>query len=72
MDEKIRYIFKKSYQCQLGNIAEGREINMFRGMLFMDGVIIPEPYASEIKKLFNDGNFLKEYIRTEKAIKNKV
>jgi hypothetical protein len=72
MDEKIRYIFKKKYQCQFGDIAEGREINIFRGILFMDGIMIPEPYASDIKKLFNDDKFLKEYIRTEKAIENKV
>jgi hypothetical protein len=72
MDEKTRYIFKKSYQCQLGNIAEGREITLFRGILYIDGIMIPEPYASDIRKLFNDDKFLKEYIKTEGVIKNKV
>ena len=54
MDEKTRYIFKKNYQCQLGMIGEGREITVFRGILFIDGVMIPEPYASDIRKLFSD------------------
>jgi hypothetical protein len=34
--------------------------------------MIPEPYASEIRKLFSDDKFMKEYIRTERAIENKV
>jgi hypothetical protein len=72
MDEKTRYIFKKKYQCQLGMIGEGREITVFRGILFIDGVMIPEPYASDIRKLFSDDKFVKEYIRTENVIKNKV
>lgn len=72
MDEKTRYIFKKNYQCQMGNIAEGREITMFRGVLFIDGIMIPEPYATDIKKLFSDDKFVKEYIKTENIIKNKV
>jgi len=72
MDEKTRYIFKKSYTCQMGTIAEGREITLFRGILYIDGVIIPEPYASDIRKLFSDEKFVKEYIRTENVIKNKV
>jgi len=72
MDEKIRYIFKKNYSCSMGTIAEGREITLFRGILYIDGVMIPEPYATDIRKLFSDNNFVKEYIRTENAIKNKV
>lgn len=72
MDEKTRYIFKKQYDCQMGNIAAGREITQFRGILFIDGIMIPEPYASEIRKLFSDDKFMKEYIKTERAIENKV
>lgn len=72
MDEKTRYIFKKRYDCSLGKIDEGREITQFRNMLFIDGIMIPEPYASDIRKLFTDAKFVKEYIRTENAIKNKV
>jgi hypothetical protein len=72
MDEKTRYIFKKRYDCSLGKIDEGREITQFRNILFIDGVMIPEPYASDIRKLFTDAKFVKEYIRTENAIKNKV
>jgi len=72
MDEKTRYIFKKRYDCSLGKIDEGREITQFRNMLFIDGIMIPEPYASDIRKLFTDPKFVKEYIRTENAIKNKV
>jgi hypothetical protein len=72
MDEKTRYIFKKRFDCQFGKIDEGREITMFRNMLFIDGILIPEPYASDIRKLFNDEGFLKQYIRTEKVIENKV
>ena len=53
-------------------IGEGREITVFRGILFIDGVMIPEPYASDIRKLFSDDKFVKEYIRTENVIKNKV
>lgn len=72
MDEKKRYVFKKRYDCALGKIDEGREITVFRNMLFIDGIMIPEPYASDIRKLFTDEKFLKEYIRTENVIKNKV
>jgi hypothetical protein len=56
----------------MGNIAVGREITLFRGVLFIDGIMIPEPYASEIRRLFKDEKFLKEYIITENIIKNKV
>ena len=72
MDEKTRYIFKKDYSCQLGKIGEGREITVFRGIPYIDGVMISEPYASDIRKMFNDEKFLKEYIKTEKVITNKV
>jgi hypothetical protein len=72
MDEKIIYKFKKRYDCSLGKIDEGREITSFRGILYIDGIMIPEPYASDIRKLLSDDKFLKEYIRTENIIKNKV
>ena len=72
MDEKTRYVFKKRYDCALGKIDEGREITNFRGVLYIDGIMIPEPYASEIRRLFKDEKFLKEYIKTERAIENKV
>ena len=72
MDEKIRYVFKKRDDCQLGKIDEGREITQFRNMLFIDGIMIPEPYASDIRKLLSDEKFIKEYIKTEKIIENKV
>jgi hypothetical protein len=72
MDEKKRYIFKTDYECSLGKINEGREITQFKGILFIDGIMIPEPYASDIRKLFSDDKFLKEYIRVENTIKNKV
>ncbi len=72
MEETNRYIFKKDYTCKFGKINEGREITFFRGIIYLDGIIIPEPYATDIKTLFNDNNFLKEYIKIEKVIKNKV
>ena len=72
MDEKQKYVFKKTYTCSMGTINEGREITTFKGMLFIDGGIIPEPYASDMRKLFNDDKFVKEYIRIENIIKNKV
>ena len=72
MDEKTSYKFKKSYTCKFGEIAKGREITFFRGIIYLDGLIIPEPYASDIKNLFEDDNFIKEYIDKKKIIKNKV
>lgn len=72
MDEKTRYIFKKDYVCSLGKINEGREITLFRNILHLDGIIIPEPYASDVRKLFENNQFIKDYIRTEKVITNKV
>jgi hypothetical protein len=72
MDEKTRYVFKKSYSCSLGKIDAGREITQFRGIFYIDGIMIPEPYASDIRKLLNDGTFVKDYIKTEPIIKNKV
>ncbi len=72
MDEKTSYTFKKRYDCSLGKIDEGREITIFRGILYIDGIMIPEPYASEIRKLLSDDKFLKEYIKTNSIIKNKV
>ena len=72
MNDKIRYVFKKTYTCPMGTINEGREVSTLNGMLFMDGAIIPEPYASDMRNLFNDEKFMKEYIRIENIIKNKV
>lgn len=72
MDEHSRYIFKKRYDCAFGKIDEGREITQFRNMLLIDGIMIPEPYASDIRKMFSDDKFIKEYIRIENVIKNKV
>lgn len=72
MDEKTRYIFKKDYICSLGKINEGREVTLFRNVLHLDGIMIPEPYASDVRKLFGDEKFLKEYIKAEKIIENKV
>ena len=72
MDEKTRYVFKKRYDCVLGKIDEGREITNFRNILYIDGIMIPEPYASDIRKLLSDDKFLKEYIETKAIIKNKV
>lgn len=72
MDEKTRYVFKKSYSCSLGKIDAGREITQFRGVFYIDGIIIPEPYASDIRNLLSDEKFVKEYIKTEAIIKNKV
>lgn len=72
MDEKTRYVFKKRYDCVLGKIDEGREITNFRNVLYIDGIMIPEPYASDIRKLLSDDKFVKEYIKTEAIIKNKV
>jgi hypothetical protein len=56
----------------MGKINEGREVTYFRGIIYLDGIIIPEPYATDIRKLFNDDKFIKEYIKVEDAIKNKV
>lgn len=72
MEETKRYIFKKDYVCSMGKINEGREITFFRGIIYLDGVIVPNPYAAEIRKLFDDDKFIKEYIRIENIIKNKV
>ena len=72
LDDKIRYIFKQDYICSIGKINEGREITYFRGLLYLEGVIVVEPYATEIKKMFDDDKFVKEYIKQEHFIKNKV
>ena len=72
MDEKKRYIFKKDYVCSFGKINEGREITYFNNMFMMDGIIIPKPYDNDIKALLEDDNFIKEYIKVENAIKNKI
>ena len=72
MEEKKRYVFKKKYECPMGSIAEGRDITLFRGVLYIDGIMIPEPYASDMRKLFEDEKFLKEYINIENIIMNKV
>ena len=72
MDEKKIYKFKKRYDCSLGKIDEGREITIFRNILYIDGIMIPEPYASDIRKLLSDDKFIKEYIEIKDIIKNKV
>ena len=72
MDEKTIYRFKKDYVCSMGKINEGREITYFNNILHLDGIMIPEPYATDIKKLFNDNNFVKEYIKEINVVKNKV
>ena len=56
----------------MGKINEGREITYFNNILHLDGIMIPEPYATDIKKLFNDNNFVKEYIKEINVVKNKV
>ena len=72
MDDKTKKKKKKRYDCTLGKIDEGREITNFRNILYIDGIMIPEPYASDIRKLLSDDKFLKEYIETKAIIKNKV
>ena len=72
MEETKRYVFKKDYVCSMGKINEGREITFFRGIIYLDGIIVVNPYAAELKKLFDDDKFLKEYIKVENIIKNKV
>ena len=63
IEEGKRYFFKKDYESSAGTIKEGREINYFRGTLWMDGIIIPQPFCNEIKRLFNDDKFINEYIK---------
>lgn len=72
MEETKKYVFKKDYICSMGKINEGREITFFRGIIYLDGIIVPNPYAAEIKKMFDDDKFIKEYIKIENVIKNKV
>lgn len=72
MEETKRYVFKKDYVCSMGKINEGREITFFRGIIYLDGIIVVNPYAAELKKLFDDDKFLNEYIKVENIIKNKV
>lgn len=62
VQEGKRYIFKKDYICSMGKINEGREINLYRGVYLMDGIMIPVPYDKEIDRLMNDDNFINEYI----------
>ena len=49
-----------------------RYVFQFRGIFYIDGIMIPEPYASDIRKLLSDEKFVKDYIKTEAIIKNKV
>ena len=72
MEETKKYVFKKDYVCSMGKINEGREITFFRGIIYLDGIIVVNPYAAELKKLLDDDKFLKEYIKVENIIKNKV
>ena len=65
IQEGKRYIFKKSYTCDQGTIGEGREINYFRNSLLMDGLLIPQPFCYELKKLLENDNFVKEYIKVK-------
>lgn len=72
MDEKKRYILKKDYICSMGKINEGREFNQFKGILYLDGVMVVEPYATELKKLLNDDKFINEYINRKDFINSKI
>lgn len=72
MKENVKYRFKKQYTNNSGSISEGREITYFRGALYMDGLMIPESFSKDIKKLMEDEKFTKEYIEEIPIIKNHV
>lgn len=72
VNEKVIYKFKKPYTCDFGRIDEGREVTSFRGVLYIDGIMISEPYATDMRNLLENKDFVKEYIQENKIIKNKV
>ena len=62
IEDKKRYVFKKDYYMGSNPIREGREIISYQGVLYLDGMMIPEPYASDVRNLFKDDKFVDEYI----------
>ena len=69
IDNKTIYRFKKPYTSGWGVIPEGREITFLNNGMYIDGMIIPEPYLSEMKNLFSNDEFRRNYI-TEIKFKN--
>ena len=62
IDNKTIYRFKKPYTSGWGVIPEGREITFLNNGMYIDGMIIPEPYLSEMKNLFSTAEFRRTYI----------
>lgn len=62
LKEGKRYFFRKDYDCEMGRINEGRELNFYRGHYLMDGMIVMPPYDKVIEKMMADDKLFNEYI----------
>lgn len=64
MEEK--YVLIKPYDCQYGTLPEGSEIIIFRGMVYVNGGVIPPSFNSLFLKLVKN----RDYVRKIKINKN--
>lgn len=46
-----RFVVKKSFETRNGLIAEGTEIVMFNGIMYVNGVCVLPQYQAEIKSV---------------------
>ena len=72
MDELKCYEFKKDYVSDEGTVPVGRELRCVRGVVYMDGGMLPPAYQAQFKNLIENKNLRNEYLREKMIIKDKV
>lgn len=68
MDKK--YIFIKPYVTSEGTIPQNSEITIFRNAVYFNGGMTMPSYARLLKKIVDDEQLHKEYLRDVKIEKN--
>lgn len=58
MNEK--YVLIKPYECSYGTLPQGTEIIFFRGMVYVNGGVIPSYYNGLFKRLCEDPNYVRK------------
>ena len=64
MEEK--YVLIRPYDCQYGTLPEGSEIIIFRGMVYVNGGVIPPSFNELFLRLVKN----RDYVRKIKINKN--
>jgi hypothetical protein len=63
IDEKYKYVFKKDYDTGEGKLRENDAITQFRGNIYFNGGLVPQHYATMLRKLIENDAIANEYLK---------